>query len=75
MAICRLCGATVEHLRNYQSVVDVFLFTVESGEEHWEEYDKIAGEAGDFECPECQNVLFTDTAEAIAFLSGEEALK
>ena len=72
MATCIFCGETVEHLRNYQAVENVLLFTVESGEGRWDEWDEIStGEAGDFECPECQNVLFTNTAEAIAFLSGE----
>ena len=70
MAICTFCGEKVEHLRNYQPIEVLFLFTITTGEAHWEEYDKIPMDGdGDFECPECGNVLFSRMADAIEFLS------
>lgn len=38
----------------------------------WELDDEYFGDSSGFECPECDQVLCTDTAEAIAFLSHKQ---
>ena len=72
MATCFKCRATIDHLINHEPVEDVYQFKLNIlYEPQYEMLYKTNTVAGDFECPKCKNVLFTNEAEAIAFLSGE----
>lgn len=72
MATCPKCGKNITYLRDFSKA--------------WEEYKLMIGEDGiecfiptanfipadqdEYECPECEKVIFRDTTEAIEFLKG-----
>jgi len=62
MARCPVCGSEIEYLKNYVKAEKVYYFDGERSSTILLEKD------GEFECPECNEVLFTDEDSARRFL-------
>jgi len=72
MPKCPKCNAEIETLTNFVSGEKKFTFD-DSG--NYEEVDfNECGKVNDYECPECQEVLFKDEEEALAFLKDNPLL-
>ena len=64
---CPHCKEEIKHLKAYSEIVDIFEWDDEAGKPYCYGNDYIEGFTS-FECPECNEELFTDEAEAITFL-------
>jgi len=72
MAICPKCKEEIEHLNNYVSGEAKYIF---DGESYNQDGDFQNNEkVNDYECPECQEVLFTDEEKAKEFLKNKDEL-
>ena len=72
MAVCPKCKQKIESLNNYESGEMKSYLNEDGG---WEEdYFQGDGKTNDFECPNCQEVLFKDEEEAIEFLEDKDEL-
>ena len=70
MAKCPKCGNEIDHLMNWVKKEVEYCFSVdeEGNEENEFTDDAYSLDDGDYECPECQEVLFTDRILALEFL-------
>jgi len=74
MPNCPKCGKEIDHLREWDKVWRGFDFTI--GEDGLPDYDELnnnypeADGDNEWECPECNTVLFYDQERAIEFLKG-----
>ena len=68
MATCPNCFNAIDHLVNRQLTETVYHFELVGQDHDFSYIDEALPEDGDFECPECKSCLFTDTADAYAFL-------
>ena len=71
--ICPKCNKDIDHLINTTTgALTLYMSTDKQGDLQYEtgefEPDDITDE---YQCPECDEVLFTKEEEAIAFLKGE----
>ena len=72
MPICQKCKEEIEHLNNYVSGENLYIF---DGDNYNQEGDFIDdNKTNDFECPECSEVLFTDEEKATNFLQNKDEL-
>ena len=65
MPKCPKCGEEIDHLINVCSAWKLYRF-YSNGSYEW--IDDVSGDVNEYECPECNEVLFTDEAEAQKFL-------
>lgn len=66
---CPKCGAEIDYLDNWESGAMRYRLHPDGG---YEGQDFCAdGKTNEFECPECQKVLFTNETDALKFLKGE----
>lgn len=78
--ICPKCHKEIESLNNYVSGENHSTFSLsEFDGKTIRDYDfgefQTDGKTNDFECPECQEVLFTDEDKATKFLEGQDELQ
>ena len=74
MAICPRCSEEIDHLSEYDKTEVMYHFSVVDGEVVYEREEYYADPTSiDWECPECNEVLFTVVEKAKAFLlNGKE---
>jgi len=78
MPRCPKCGKEIDHLKDFSPVWQEYKMTIdENGNAHYEFVDNSTPmDTGDeYECPECEEVLFRDEEEAVRFLRGETLAK
>lgn len=64
---CPACGEKLKHLKYSQNVVKFGTFKVLPAVEYeWD--DEASNDEGEYSCPECEAVLFTDEDKAESFL-------
>ncbi len=71
MPKCPHCGSEIEYLRDFSPSWEEFRFSLDEGGEVYESQDNICpmdSVDDEFECPECNHILFADLQEAIDFL-------
>jgi len=66
MAKCPECGEEISELINVCSAWKLYRYTPDGNYEH---IDDVAGDTSEYECPECNEVLFYSEEEAKEFLS------
>jgi len=72
MPKCPKCGNEIDELINYSKGWEKHRFWIDSqGYPQYEMDEFIPDEGNEWECPECNEVLFTDEEEATKFLKGE----
>ena len=74
MPVCPKCGKEIDHLINFEKRWEEFQFRLSAeGEPVYEQTgETVPGDdPGEYECPECNNILFYDHLSAVAFLKGE----
>ncbi len=72
MSICPKCKEEIDYLNNYISGEAKYIF---DGESYNQDGDfQNDGKVSDYECPECQEVLFTDEEKAKEFLEDKDEL-
>jgi len=74
MPKCPKCGAEIDYLHEFDKVEEKFRFSIDdNGLPDYAHLNYIAEseEVIDFECPECDALLFEDEEKATAFLKGE----
>ena len=76
MAICPKCRKEIETLTNFTSGETRYTFQIWNKKPHYQKDDFLEdGKTNDFECPECQEKLFTDEQQAEEFLKNEDKLQ
>jgi len=67
---CPKCGTKIDRLDYYGNVTIVYFASLDAqGRMDYDEKDRVEGDGqNDFECPECEAVLFNDEDSAIQFL-------
>lgn len=75
MTKCPKCGKEIDHLRDFSPAWQEFKATI--GKDGYMSFEPMENYApmdrpDDYECPECNTVLFTDQVEAENFLKGED---
>ena len=76
MAKCPECGSEIYHLFNWIKKEVEYRFSIDDNgneESKFTAYTYMEDGDGEYECPRCQSVLFTEKAMALAFLRGKEA--
>jgi len=74
MATCPKCSQAIDHLINYQPNESVYRFKLWRDSYDFERIEQVLSEDevdGDFECPECGEVLCTHMEDAYVFLAGK----
>lgn len=72
MSICPKCKEEIESLKNYVSGEELYIF---DGNNYEQDGDfQPDNKVNDFECPECNDVLFTDEEKATNFLQNTDEL-
>ena len=70
MVKCPKCNKEIDYLNNWSSALIKYIFRI--NKEGYADYERTnsetAGESNDWECPECDEILFYDEQNAIAFL-------
>jgi len=71
MVKCPRCETEINYLRNYTNAEVVYRFYLDdNGRPEYDHIDTILSPDSEFECPSCNQVLFTLESEAVAFLKG-----
>jgi predicted RNA-binding Zn-ribbon protein involved in translation (DUF1610 family) len=73
MPKCPKCGEEISCLLNYKYTSSlIFTLSLKNGEPDYDLTDEVfpdVTDEGDFVCPQCGELLFTNEKEAVAFLS------
>jgi hypothetical protein len=76
MPKCPKCNKEIECLKYYQSGEEYSRFSFVNGDENWEDTEfEPDGKTTDYECPECSEILFHSTEDAINFLKGTDEVQ
>ncbi|RLG34529.1 hypothetical protein DRN97_02350 [Methanosarcinales archaeon] len=79
MPRCPKCGKEIDHLKDFSPVWQEYKMTIdENSDAHYEFVDDslpIDSMNDEYQCPECEEVLFTYADDAIKFLRGETLTK
>ena len=74
--ICPNCKEEINGLVSFESGENKKNVYIDNNKLEWnEEYFYDDGKVNDYECPECNEVLFTNEEEAISFLKNEDELQ
>lgn len=69
---CPKCGAELDMLINVCEAIEAYYFYLdENGDAVYESKDAWAGDWSEYQCPECDETLFTSEEMAKKFLEGD----
>ena len=76
MPRCKFCKKEIDRLVNFTSGLNRYDFWVDNDMPDYQ-FDTFIedNKTNDYECPECQEILFNDEEEATAFLKGQDELQ